>query len=79
TDGDIRRGFEKGSKEIFDKPAQILMTRNPRWVDQELLVLDALTVMEDHSITSLFVQASDNPAFPVGIIHIHDILKSGIL
>ncbi len=79
TDGDIRRGFEKGSKEIFDKPAEILMTRNPRWINQEMLALKALEMMEDHSITSLFVQNDKKNGQPVGIIHIHDILKSGII
>ncbi len=79
TDGDIRRGFEKGSKEIFDQPAEILMTKNPLWINQEMLALEALEVMENHSITSLFVQNDSKNGHPVGVVHIHDILKSGII
>jgi len=79
TDGDIRRGFETGSKDIFDKPAEILMTKNPRWISQDMLALDALEVMETYSITSLFVHNGPNELIPIGIIHIHDILKSGII
>ena len=79
TDGDIRRGFETGSKDIFDKPAEILMTKNPRWISQDMLALEALEVMETYSITSLFVHNGPNELIPIGIIHIHDILKSGII
>ncbi len=79
TDGDIRRGFEKGSKEIFDQSAEIIMTRNPRWVNQDMLAREALEVMEDHNITSLFVHNGPGEQVPIGIVHIHDILKSGII
>jgi len=79
TDGDIRRGFETGSEKIFEKPAEILMTSTPRWVDQEMLVSEALEVMETYSITSLFVHNSPGENIPIGLVHIHDILKSGIL
>ncbi len=79
TDGDIRRGFETGSKEIFDQPAKILMTQNPRWVNQDMLAIEALEVMETYSITSLFVHNGPGESTPIGIVHIHDILKSGII
>jgi len=42
------------------------------------LALSALELMEKHSITSLFVYSDDNLKKPDGIVHIHDILKSGI-
>ncbi|MBC8403562.1 MAG: hypothetical protein H8E14_18940 [Candidatus Marinimicrobia bacterium] len=55
------------------------MTKNPRWISQDILALEALEVMETYSITSLFVHNGPNELIPIGIIHIHDILKSGII
>ncbi len=79
TDGDIRRGFETGTKEIFDQPAEVLMTGAPRWISQEMLVIEALEVMESYSITSLFVHNGPGENIPIGLVHIHDILKSKII
>ena len=77
TDGDLRRGIEKWGKAFFDMRAEDVMTRNPKTISGEELAQKALSVMERHSITSLVVPDSDGKA--IGIIHLHDILKQGIV
>ena len=78
TDGDIRRGLENMGNELFDQTAGYLMSENPKWVTADTLAISALELMEKHSITSLFVYSESNLRKPDGIVHIHDILKSGI-
>jgi arabinose-5-phosphate isomerase len=79
TDGDIRRALEK-SDHIFDETAEFLMASNPKWVSQDTLAINGLEIMEKYSITSLFVYEDEaNNRKPAGIIHIHDILKAGIM
>lgn len=77
TDGDLRRGIEKWGKAFFDMRAEDVMTRNPKTIYGEELAQKALSIMERHSITSLIVPDSDGKA--IGIIHLHDILKQGIV
>ena len=78
TDGDIRRGLEKGGNNIFNKTAEFMMNKNTKWVLINTLAISALELMEKHSITSLFVRSDPEMKKPDGIIHIHDILKTGI-
>lgn len=78
TDGDIRRGIEKNYDNFFDQPAQLIMSKNPKSINVDTLAISALELMEKHSITSLFIYSDDELTKPDGIIHIHDILKSGI-
>ena len=78
TDGDIRRGLENSGNELFDQTAGNLMSENPKWVTADTLAISALELMEKHSITSLFVYSNTELKKPDGIVHIHDILKSGI-
>jgi len=77
TDGDLRRGLEHNSR-MLEEPAFSIMTQDPKWISRNALAQKALHLMEQFSITQLFVyeEAKDGP--PVGIIHIHDILKAGI-
>jgi arabinose-5-phosphate isomerase len=77
TDGDVRRGLERWGGKLFDLPAGEIMTRNPMTVSEEELAAKALSVMESYSITALVVP--DNKGKPIGIIHLHDILKQGIV
>lgn len=79
TDGDIRRGLEKSGNQIFERTAAFLQTKNFKWIEKSALAINALEVMEDYNITSLFVFADEKKDIPEGIIHIHDILKTGIL
>ena len=78
TDGDIRRGLEKGGNNIFNKTAEFMMSKNTKRVLINTLAISALELMEKHSITSLFVRSDPEMKKPDGIIHIHDILKTGI-
>lgn len=77
TDGDIRRGIQKGGKAFFDMKAGDVMSRDPKTISEDELAAKALSIMESHSITSLVV--SDEEGRPKGIIHLHDILKKGIV
>jgi arabinose-5-phosphate isomerase len=77
SDGDLRRGIQKWGERFFKLTAGEVMTRNPKTISEEDLAAKALTVMETHSITSLVVP--DNEGKPKGIIHLHDILKKGIV
>ncbi len=79
TDGDIRRGLENSGNKIFDNTAGSFQTRDFKWIEDTTLAINALEVMEDHNITSLFVFSNEKKDIPDGIIHIHDILKTGIL
>jgi len=77
TDGDVRRGIQKWGKDLFDMKAEEVMTINPKAISPDELAAKALSVMETYSITSLVVSDSEGKA--VGIIHLHDILKEGIV
>jgi len=77
TDGDLRRALEKGI-DIMSVSAGQLMTGRPKRISRTELAAKALQRMEQHSITSLFVFEDETAAAPVGIIHLHDILKAGI-
>jgi len=78
SDGDLRRGLEAGNA-LLDKQASDLMSLNPKWITKDQLAIDALKIMEQFAITSLFVFCKENKGKPLGIIHIHDILKYGIM
>ena len=78
TDGDIRRGFEKGNNDLFNANVESIMTSAPRSIPTNTLAIKALEIMEEHSITSLFVHKQNKPDELRGVIHIHDILNSGI-
>ena len=74
TDGDLRRMLLKYPDIEQVKAAQI-MTSNPKTIDDEALVVDALHKMRENSITQLPVMHEGKY---MGIIHLHDILKEGI-
>ena len=77
TDGDVRRGIEKWDKALFDMKAGDVMSKNPKMISEDELAAKALSIMENHSITALIVPDEDGKA--KGIIHLHDILKQGIV
>jgi arabinose-5-phosphate isomerase len=78
TDGDLRRGIER-FPDLLSRPAAEVMTRNPKWVIKDALAAYALKVMEEFSITSLFVLEKEGDRRPAGIIHIHDLLKAKVV
>ncbi len=75
TDGDIRRMLSK-TETISGITAKDIMTKNPKMVKPNSMVVEALNIMEDFSITQLIV--SENNDYK-GVIHLHDILKEGIV
>ena len=77
TDGDLRRALEKGTS-FLERPAMELMHKSPKRIQASDLAAKALQRMEQHSITTLFVFEDDRGTKPVGIIHLHDLLKAGI-
>jgi len=78
TDGDLRRALEKFS-DLFNREASEVMTRNPKWIEKGALAAKAVQRMEEYSITSLFVFNRVGEKVPVGIIHLHDLLKAGVV
>ncbi|MFY8180965.1 MAG: KpsF/GutQ family sugar-phosphate isomerase [Flavobacterium sp.] len=75
TDGDIRRMLNK-TETITGLTAKDIMTVNPKTIKPSDMVVDALNILEDFSITQLVVV--DNDEYK-GVIHLHDILKEGIV
>ena len=69
TDGDLRRHM---SSNLLEKKVTEIMTRNPKTLSPETLVSDALNLMNQQSITNYFITEKMKP---LGIIHLHDILK----
>lgn len=72
TDGDLRRHM---SDHLLSKRAAEVMTRGPKTVTPTMLAAEALRIMNAKSITSLFVVEDGRP---VGVLHVHDLLRSGV-
>lgn len=72
TDGDLRRCL---SSSILNEKAINLMTKNPKVVTKDMISAEALRIMHDKKITNLFVLDGKTP---IGVIHIHDLLKNGV-
>ena len=70
--------FERDGNNLFNKTAEFLMSKNPITISTDTLAIAALELMEEHNITCLFVYSSQDLNKPDGIVHIHDILKTGI-
>ena len=69
TDGDLRR---KLNSEFFEKKAFEIMTKNPTLANKNMLVGEAINLMNSKKITSLFICDKKRP---LGIVHIHDLLR----
>ena len=74
TDGDLRRWF--ASKPSLDASAGDVMTANSKYITIDALAVEAINLMKQHKITSLFVLNDSKK--PIGIIHIHDCLRVGL-
>lgn len=75
TDGDLRRCFENNN-EFSNLKAKEIMSQSPKKIDSQSLVYDAFKIMKSHNITQLIVVENDSYK---GIIHLHDIIKEGIV
>lgn len=76
TDGDLRRMLQKNPDYVNLKAADV-MTVNPKFIQEDTLAVDALELMKEKNITNLFVV--DHEGRYRGVIHIHDIIKEGIV
>lgn len=76
TDGDLRRAMGPG---LLEQTAGAVMTRGPRTIGPDALAAEALRIMNDpdRPITALFVVDADHR--PAGILHIHDLLRAGVV
>ena len=75
TDGDLRRMLTKVA-DFSSLTAKDIMSANPRRIDAEAMAIDALEVMETNEISQLLVQENGKYA---GIVHLHDLIKEGII
>ena len=73
TDGDLRRHMDD---KLLEANAGDVMTRNPVTATPQMLAAEALGIMNQKSITTLFVVRGGTP---VGILHIHDCLRAGVM
>lgn len=75
TDGDLRRMLEK-SISLDTATAKDIMTANPKTIESGKLAVDALDLLRKHDITQLIVVEDQKY---VGIIHLHDLIREGII
>ncbi|MCS6623208.1 KpsF/GutQ family sugar-phosphate isomerase [Roseibacterium beibuensis] len=73
SDGDLRRNIAN----LMDRSAGEVATHNPRCIGPDMLASEALAMMSENKITALFVVDSDRR--PLGILHLHDCLRAGLL
>jgi arabinose-5-phosphate isomerase len=73
TDGDLRRHMRG---DLLDRTVSEIMTRNPKTIDAEALASEAVNLMNARKITNVFVLEN---ARPVGVVHIHDCLRAGVV
>src|SRR6056297_1595291 len=78
TDGDLRRIMESGL-ETLQLPIADAMSISPKRILRWNLAAKALQIMEQHAITSLFVFEDEHSQVPIGIIHLHDLLRAGVV
>jgi arabinose-5-phosphate isomerase len=72
TDGDLRRHM---CEDLLNLPASEIMTHQPKVIEPDVFAREALSLMNAQKITSLFIVEENRP---VGIIHIHDLLRLGL-
>jgi arabinose-5-phosphate isomerase len=75
TDGDLRRLLQKAS-DITKTTAATAMTRKPKTIPRGTLAVIALQEMESYNITQIIVV--DDANRPVGVVHLHDLVKAGL-
>jgi arabinose-5-phosphate isomerase len=75
TDGDLRRMLEK-TADLQKITAKDVMSKNPKTIDMNQLAVKALEIMRNNNITSILVTQNGKYS---GIVHLHDLLKEGIV
>jgi arabinose-5-phosphate isomerase len=77
TDGDLRRLLGKGGADLLDRPAEAVMSPHPKVISRTALAAEAVGLMERHSITVLIVTDAEQRV--EGVVHLHDLLKAGVV
>lgn len=75
TDGDVRRTLESSSDWYQIQIGQMI-NRSPKTIDAESYATEALAIMQSNNITQLVVMKNNKA---VGFVHLHDLLKEGIV
>jgi arabinose-5-phosphate isomerase len=75
TDGDLRRMLTK-SDAFTHFTAKDIMSSNPKRINEDAMAVDAMEVMETYGISQLLVENNGNYA---GVVHLHDLIKEGII
>lgn len=75
TDGDLRRLIERHGVQTLDSPVAQCMTKTPCVIEPDKLAVEALRLMEERSISVLIVVENNKP---VGVLHLHDLLRAGV-
>jgi arabinose-5-phosphate isomerase len=75
TDGDLRRMLEKGD-DINTLTANLIMSHNPQSIEQDSLATEAMQQMQQKNISQLIIKKNEKYA---GIIHLHDLIREGII
>jgi len=75
TDGDLRRMLTK-SDSFLNFTAKDIMTTNPKRIDESAMAVDAMELMEANGISQLLVESKGKY---VGVVHLHDLIKEGII
>ncbi len=76
TDGDLRRALDRNAH-MHDTTVDEVMSRGPKTIRAEQLAVDAVTLMQEFSITALLVAEDDGRLR--GVVHLHDLLKAGVI
>ena len=76
TDGDLRRVIDQ-KIDLSNARMADVMSSNPRTISRDILAAEALTIMEKSAITALIVE--DERHRPLGVLHMHDILRAGVV
>ena len=75
VDGDLKRASQK-YKNLNDLKVKDIITKNPLSVDQDMLAVQALSLMNKNRITSLLVHKNNKKIKTIGILHIHKVLEN---
>ena len=76
TDGDVRRLLEK-TDDFKNVQAKDILSTNPKTVLPEILAIDALQILKEYDISQLIV--INNNGIYLGILHLHDLIREGII
>ena len=76
TDGDLRRVIDS-KIDLSSASIKDVMSSNPKTINHDILAAEALNIMEQSSITAVIIE--DQHKHPVGVVHMHDILRAGVI